>query len=284
MFVDPRCDCFSLVSYPANSGVERLDNPVKLPSLLQVCDRLTGIQLLLLASLCLVSTPLTLAAQTDNKQQPSLTRQEKKEAERRLSNIGYRTGPVDGLIDPASEFALVAFQKWEGRTITGKLTLDELNAIRASSGPHARETGYEHVEVDLDRQVLLLVSENDGVRVFPVSTGSGQPFIDEGQQSIAYTPRGRFIVYEKVMGWETGPLGSLFYPNYISGGVAIHGSRNVPIQPVSHGCIRLPVFAAREVSKALTLGTIVLVYDKLSFVSAKDWVRNPKLKPTADIE
>jgi hypothetical protein len=192
--------------------------------------------------------------------------------------------PVDGLIDSASQSALVAFQKWEGRTITGQLTLDELNAIRASSGPHARETGYEHVEVDLDRQVLMLINENDGVRVFPVSTGSGQPFIDEGQQSVAYTPRGRFIVYEKVTGWEKGPLGPLYYPSYISGGVAIHGSRNVPIQPVSHGCIRLPVFAAREVSKALTLGTIVLVYDKLSFVSAKDWVKNPKLKPIADIE
>jgi len=276
-----RCERCSLVSCLSNSGVERFSNPVELPSGLRVCNHLTGILLLLVASVCLISTPLTLTAQ--EKPQP-LTRQERKEAERRLSDIGYRTGPVDGLLDPASQSALIAFQKWEGRAITGQLTLDELNAIRASSGPHARETGYEHVEVDLDRQVLLLINENDGVRVFPVSTGSGQPFIDEGQQSVAYTPRGRFIVYEKVMGWEKGPLGSLYYPNYISGGVAIHGSRNVPIQPVSHGCIRLPVFAAREVSKALTLGTIVLVYDKLSFVSAKDWVKNPKLKPTADIE
>jgi hypothetical protein len=38
------------------------------------------------------------------------------------------------------------------------------------------------------------------------------------------------------------------------------------------------MFAAREVSKLLTLGTIVLVYDKVSFVSAKSWAENPKLK------
>jgi len=29
------------------------------------------------------------------------------------------------------------------------------------------------------------------------------------------------------------------------------------------------------------LGTIVLVYDKVSFVSAKPWVENPKLKQAA---
>jgi hypothetical protein len=38
------------------------------------------------------------------------------------------------------------------------------------------------------------------------------------------------------------------------------------------------MFAAREVSKLLPVGTIVLVYDKVSFVSAKSWADNPKLK------
>jgi hypothetical protein len=31
------------------------------------------------------------------------------------------------------------------------------------------------------------------------------------------------------------------------------------------------MFASQSVSKMLPVGTIVLVYDKLSFVSAKDW-------------
>jgi len=35
------------------------------------------------------------------------------------------------------------------------------------------------------------------------------------------------------------------------------------------------------VSKLLKLGTIVLVYDKVSFVSAKSWIENPKLKEAA---
>jgi hypothetical protein len=195
--------------------------------------------------------------------------------------MGYWTGAVDGLFDPATRSALIAFQKWEGRPITGQLTIAELEAIRSSASPKAREVGYEHVEVDLDRQVLLVVNDEGGVRVLPVSTGSGKPFIDQGQMSIAYTPRGRFVVYDKSVGWEKPPFQSMYYPNYVSGGVAIHGYGSVPNQPASHGCIRIPLFAAREVSRLMDLGTIVLVYDQVSFVSGKSWVENPTLKQAA---
>ena len=211
----------------------------------------------------------------------ALTRTQVKEAERGLSELGYWTGPVDGVFDATSQSALIAFQKWEGRTINGRLTRDELEAIRNGEAPRARDVGYEHVEVDLDRQVLLLINHNGEVRVLPVSSGSGKEFTSDGQTSVAYTPRGRFVVYDKTFGWEDGALGSVYYANYISGGVAIHGYESVPAQPASHGCIRIPMFAAREVSRLLPLGTIVLVYDKVSFVSAKEWAENPKLKEAA---
>src|SRR5215216_7525644 len=210
-----------------------------------------------------------------------LTRAETRESERRLSEMGYWTGAIDGLLDPATRSALIAFQKWEDRPITGQLTVDELEAIRTGTPLRARDVGYAHVEVDIDRQVLLIVNDDDSVRVLPVSTGSGKPFMDQGQMSIAYTPRGRFVVYDKTFGWEDGVLGSVYYANYISGGVAIHGYLSVPAQPASHGCIRIPMFAAREVSKLMPVGTIVLVYDKVSFVSAKTWAENPKLKEAA---
>ena len=214
----------------------------------------------------------------------TLSRAETREAERRLSELGYWTGPVDGVFDAGSRSALTAFQKWEGRAITSQLTLAELEAIRVATSPQAREPGYEHVEVDLDRQVLLIVNAEGRVRVLPVSTGTGKEFFDDGQTSIAYTPRGRFIVYDKIAGWEHGPIGRMYYPNYISGGIAIHGSRSVPAKPATHGCIRIPMHAAREASKLLRLETIVLVYDKVSFVSGRPWAENPKLKQAASIE
>jgi len=211
----------------------------------------------------------------------ALGRAQVKEAEQRLTELGYWTGPIDGLLDDGTRAALIAFQKWEGREITGKLTSAELDAIRNAAGPKPRDTGYEHVEVDVDRQVLMIVKDDDSVRVLPVSTGSGKPFMDEGQESVSYTPRGRFVVYEKTYGWEDGKLGSVYYANYITGGVAIHGYLRVPNEPASHGCIRIPMFAAKEVSTMLPVGTIVLVYDKVSFVSGKAWAENPKLKQAA---
>jgi hypothetical protein len=223
--------------------------------------------------------PATLTAQ--RKRGASVSVAQVKEAERRLAELGYWTGPIDGRLDDGTRAALIAFQKWEGREITGKLTIAEIEAIRNASGPSPRDTGYEHVEVDVDRQVLMLVKDDDSVRVLPVSTGSGKEFMDEGQMSISYTPRGRFVVYDKTLGWENGQVGSVYYANYISGGVAIHGYLSVPNQPASHGCIRIPMFAAREVSDLLPKGTIVLVYDKVSFVSGKAWAKDPRLKQAA---
>ncbi len=152
-------------------------------------------KVLLTICLLLISSPLIARAQQSSNGHSSLTRLQTREAERRLSNMGYWTGAVDGLFDPATRSALVAFQKWEGRPITGQLTIDEFEAIRSSASPKAREVGYEHVEVDLDRQVLLTINDQGGVRVLPVSTGTGKPFMDEGQWSISYTPRGRFELH-----------------------------------------------------------------------------------------
>ncbi|HEX6717808.1 MAG TPA: L,D-transpeptidase family protein [Pyrinomonadaceae bacterium] len=203
-----------------------------------------------------------------------LKRTELKEAERRLSEMGYWTGPVDGVIDSTTQLALVTFQKWEGRKITGRLTRAEFNAIREASSPQAKDTGYKHVEVDLDRQVLLL-TDDEGVvaKILPVSTGSGEHYKEKSMSGLAYTPRGRFRIYGKMEGWRKSPLGLLYYPNYFSDGLAIHGNPSVPDTPRSHGCVRIPMFAAKEVSKQLPIGTIVLIYDSESFVSAKDWIR-----------
>lgn len=239
----------------------------------------SAMKLLIQLGLVVILLPAISFAQRRN---PNiLSRAQIKEAELRLSELGYWAGPVDGILDAGTRSALIAFQKWAGRDVTGQLTIEELDAIQQSAPPKARESGYEHVEVDLDRQVMMMVKQDGRVMLLPVSTGNNAEFVDEGEKSIAYTPRGRFLVYLKEKGWQTGSLGSTYYANFISGGVAIHGSRNVPNEPASHGCIRVPMFAAREVSRLMPIGTIVLVYDRISFVSAKEWAQNPKLKQVA---
>ena len=193
----------------------------------------------------------------------ALTRAEIKQAEARLAELGYGSG----------KNAFIAFQKYEAREVTGRLTRDEVDAVMNASPPKARDAGYRHAEVDLDRQVLLMIDDEGVVKkVLPVSTGSNKQYNEKGMSGLAYTPRGRFKIYAKIAGWRKSPLGMLYYPNYFSDGLAIHGNSSVPDTPASHGCIRVPNSAAVEVYQQMPVGTIVLIYDKQSFVPAKDWV------------
>lgn len=191
-----------------------------------------------------------------------LSTPESLEAEQRLWDLGYWAGPVDGKFDSASKHALIAFQKVERRARTGKLTLDELNALRVATRPLPRHAHYPHAEIDLERQVLFVVDEHGEVtRILPVSTGNEQFYMDHGQRHRAHTPTGSFKVLRKIKGWRVSSLGLLYYPSYIVNGIAIHGSLSIPTRPASHGCIRVPMFAARELSSLLPIGMDVLIYD-----------------------
>ena len=184
------------------------------------------------------------------------------EAEQRLAELGYWTGPVDGVFDANSKHALIAFQKMEGRKRTGILTAAELEPLRSASRPAPREDSYAHIEVNLTRQVLLVVDAEGGVtKVLPVCTGNEQFYIEDGRRNRAHTPRGRFTVTRKINGWRRSKLGLLYYPSYIWNGIAIHGSQSIMTYPASHGCIRIPMFAAKELSEMAPVGTVVVVYD-----------------------
>ena len=184
------------------------------------------------------------------------------EAQQRLVDLGYWIGAADGKWGEASRHGLIAFQKVERRPRTGRLSTAEVQALRTAARPAPRERGFAHVEVDLARQVLFIV-EGDGTvsRILPVSTGNGEPFtMKDGYTQPAVTPPGRFRVYRKLPGWRKSELGLLYYPSYIVGGIAIHGNPAVPVVAASHGCIRIPMFAAEEFSNLTPIGTQVIVY------------------------
>ena len=242
--------------------------------------------LLMVSILLLTSSPSFANTNPDKRNRHSpkpVTRAETREAEQRLSEMGYATGPVDGVVDISTRSALVVFQKWEGRKVTGRLTRDDFDAIMSAAAPQAKDSGYSHVEVDLDRQQLLL-TDADGVvkKILPVSTGSNRRYSEKGMSGLAYTPRGRFRIYAKLSGWRKSPLGLLYYPNYFSDGLAIHGNPSVPNQPQSHGCV-YSMSEAEEISNLLPVGTILLIYDTESFVSAKDWAAADRRKLEASV-
>lgn len=192
----------------------------------------------------------------------SLTSAEIMEAEQRLSDLGYWTGPIDGVFDNASRHALTAFQKIERRKRSGSLNRTELEALRLAARPTPRDATYAHIEVDLSQQVLMIVDENgDVTRVLPVCSGNEKLYSDGGKTKRAHTPRGRFMVARKINGLRISSLGALYYPCYIVNGIAIHGSPSVLPYPASHGCIRIPMFAAKALHDMTPVGTTVVVYD-----------------------
>jgi hypothetical protein len=183
-------------------------------------------------------------------------------AERRLSDLGYWTGPVDGTLDSGSRHALIAFQKVEGRQRTGKLMRAELHALLSANKPLPKYSGFAHVEIDLNRQVLFIVDTAGTItHILPVCTGNENAYVDHGEIHRAHTPRGKFKVLRKIGGWRLSSLGLLYYPNYIYNGIAIHGSLAIAVYPASHGCIRIPMFASKKLSELTPVGTEVIVYD-----------------------
>lgn len=192
----------------------------------------------------------------------AITAQESREAQDKLAALGYwMTKDTD-----SSRHALMAFQKVAGLKPTGKLTWGDLEVLRNANTPVPKETktledGKIRVEVDLQRQVLLVIdSENKVTKILPVSSGNGKEFESEGFVRDAITPAGRFTVTNKIKGWRKSALGMLYYPNYFLSGLAIHGSTFVPPYPDSHGCIRIPMFAAEGFYQMVAMGTEILIY------------------------
>ena len=213
--------------------------------------------------LLLVTAPVCVGSSRAQKGAAArLTKEEVVEAEQLLGELGYWPGVADGIWDLLSRDALVAFQKVEGRERTRRLTRGELQALKGASRPLPFEGGPAHVEIDIRRQVLFVVGDDGAVlKVLPVSTGNEESYYDQGKWQRAHTPRGRFTVQRKIERWRRSTLGLLYYPSYFSGGVAIHGSPSVPPYPASHGCVRIPMFAAKEFSEMVPVGTLVIVHD-----------------------
>lgn len=148
------------------------------------------------------------------------------------------------------------------QTSSNQPNAGELNAAESEGViDELGEADYPRIDVDLSKQMLSVIDESGNVtKVLPISSGNGKWYVSEGERRQAITPTGRFRVYRKIPGWRKSRLGLMYYPVYIVGGVAIHGSPSVPRRPASHGCIRIPMHAARAFYNTAPIGTVVLIH------------------------
>jgi hypothetical protein len=172
---------------------------------------------------------------------------------RRLDDLGYAVATRSPTsFDGAMVQSVYAFQKAQGIGVDGivgpvtRAKLRDPDAVR----PRYR-TPAHHIEVDKERQLLLLVADGRVETVVNTSTAGIPGYV---------TPEGRFRVFRRVAGIDRSPLGLLWNPLYFYRGYAIHGSTSVPPRPASHGCVRLPLWEAKRLFDSIPHGEVVYVY------------------------
>jgi lipoprotein-anchoring transpeptidase ErfK/SrfK len=182
--------------------------------------------------------------------------------QKRLTALHYfDVGSPDGVFGANTYHAVIAFQKVQGLGrdgIVGPATWARL-ARPYVPAPRYRLAAAS-LEVNLARQVIYYVRNGAIQRIIDASTGSGKWYYSQGRWAKAVTPTGRFRIYWRYNGWQSGPLGSLYRPNHFRGGYAVHGMTSVPAYPASHGCVRMTVPTMDRMWPLLRTGMPVAIY------------------------
>jgi peptidoglycan hydrolase-like protein with peptidoglycan-binding domain len=191
----------------------------------------------------------------------------------RLIELGFWVQSADGDYGLTTRQAVMAFQKFMGfdgpdgkvdeQTAAGLTNMDLRPVARANSGTL--------VEIDKSKQLLFFVIDGKTEFILNVSTGNGKSYTENDQNTpgevingVSLTPSGLHAVNrQRPDGWWEGDLGQIYRPKYFVGGVAVHGSNNIPNYPASHGCVRVSVPAMDWVwdSGVMPLDTPVWVHD-----------------------
>ena len=214
-----------------------------------------------------------------------------KRVQQRLTDLGFQLGDVDGQYGPLTRQAVWAFEKlvmgMSRAQATGQVTPDMWSLMQDPIRVAPRRQGgqSDHVEIYLPEQVMVIFHADTPALIAHISSGQqnpdGTPYeyaedvtIDTDElgnplpepitkpiRGLAKTPPGIFQAGREVTGERNGPLGTMWDPVYINQGIAIHGANNVPLQPASHGCIRVSRYLGPIVQQLIDRGDVVYIWD-----------------------
>jgi hypothetical protein len=202
-------------------------------------------------------------AQAARTLQPGMSGTSVKALQQRLAALKYYPGSVDGHFGTSTLEAVWAFQEVQGLpgqdTVTAamwrKLAHPRMPRVLVPRG------GGMRIEINLSNETLVLYNHNQVELISHVSTGGGYYYCTRGGCARAITPTGNFRTLRFMRGWVTVPLGQMYNPVFFIGtAFAIHGDIPVPLQPVSHGCVRIPMDIAAFFHTLITIpGTPVYI-------------------------
>jgi hypothetical protein len=213
--------------------------------------------------------------------------------QRRLIELGFQPGPVDGQFGDLTEMAVWAYQKLvdgvpygdADGVITAQLWADMQNASPVA--PRRPGIG-RHIEIDLPSQTLALFDQDRPVFITHISSGALAPggdfttgkewceqvTIDPGEAgnagsspatvgvcAVSWTPGGVYSVYRKVEGARNTRLGGMLDPIFFNYGIAFHGAYAVPLEPATHGAVRIPNQLAAKLFPLVSIGDPVYLFD-----------------------
>lgn len=169
--------------------------------------------------------------------------------QRRLAALKYYPGMADGVFGSDTEEAVWAFQEAQGLPVSGTVGPETRAALADPRRPAVLVPGgaATRIEVNLADEVLVVYQAGQVALVSHVSSGGGYYYCSPGGGCAdAITPTGDFQTTTFMPGWVTVPLGEMYNPVFFIGTTfAIHGDTYVPLQPVSHGCVRIPMDIAQ---------------------------------------
>jgi len=134
------------------------------------------------------------------------------------------------------------------------------------------------MEIYLPEQVAIVFTANRATLIIHIASGTDQPWcetltkdtdekgnpisppIQEGECGVSKTPGGVFKFTRRVVGERMGPLGGMWNPVYFNFGIAVHGALNVPLEPASHGCIRMHKRISETFQNFVHIGDRVFVW------------------------
>jgi hypothetical protein len=210
----------------------------------------------------------------------------------RLVELGFDPGPVDGIYGKMTIQSVWAFEKLflevPSSEATGRVTpemWDRMQDPLTIAPRREQPSGVNHVEIYLPEQVMVVFHDDTPRLVTHISSGeldangepakycetitidvdaNGNPLPEPVEKAVcgfSKTPGGIFDVDRFVPGTRVGPLGAMWNPIYFNYGIAIHGARNVPLTPASHGCIRIPMHISEYTQDLIAKGDQVYVWN-----------------------
>jgi lipoprotein-anchoring transpeptidase ErfK/SrfK len=184
--------------------------------------------------------------------------------QKRLNDLGYYAGPVDGRYGPDLEEAVWAFKEVQGLPINRGSSVITRAFRHALINPRAPKAlvpngGPGRIEINQNIQVLVMYRNNKPHLILHISSGGRYYYPCPGDKSAtcgpAVTPDGNYKALSYLQGNIKVPLGYMENPVFFIGrAYAIHGGDAVPWYPASHGCVRIFDDAVNWFHKQVRIG------------------------------